>query len=49
MAHDFHKSVMPAEDKVPLMGYPVDELMTTLSGNRPVSLIQLKGSPRDSQ
>ncbi|EGH45654.1 VirB4 [Pseudomonas syringae pv. pisi str. 1704B] len=43
MAHDFHKSVMPAEDKVPLMGYPVDELMTTLSGNRLVSLIQLKG------
>lgn len=49
MASDFHKHVMPAEVKVPLLGYPVDDCMTTLEGNRIVSLIRLKGISHETR
>lgn len=43
MARDLRSSVMPMQTKIPLLGYPVDEYITTLEGNRLVSLIQCKG------
>jgi type IV secretion system protein VirB4 len=49
MASDFHKHVMPLEEKVPLLRYPVHEHMVTLPGNRLVSLIRLKGISHDTR
>lgn len=49
MASDFHKHVMPAGVKVPLLGYPVDNCMTTLEGNRIVSLVRLKGISHETR
>ena len=49
MAKDFHSSVMSAEEKVPLLRYPVDDCMTTLEGNQLVSLIRLKGISHETR
>lgn len=49
MANDFHNNVMPAEVKAPLLRYPVDDCMTTLEGNRLVSVIRLKGISHETR
>lgn len=49
MASAFHSNVMPAEVKVPLLRYPVDEKMVTLPGNRLVSMIRLKGVSHETR
>lgn len=50
MHRDFHNSVLsPEEKKVPLMGYPVDEHIVTLSGYRLFSLIRLKGISHETR
>lgn len=43
MARDLRSSVMPMEAKIPLLGYPVDDYTSTLTGNRLVTVIQCKG------
>lgn len=49
MANAFHKQVLPPEKVVPFMKYAVDEHMTTLDGNRLVSLIRLKGISHETR
>jgi type IV secretion system protein VirB4 len=43
MAKDIRSNVMPVEGTIPLLRYPVDEFITSMDGNRLVSLIQFKG------
>lgn len=43
------KSVFPIENKSPLMGYHVDENIVTLSGNRLLCVVRLKGISHDTK
>lgn len=45
MQSEAHNNAFPYQNRVPLLGYPVDDYITTLEGNRLVCLIQLKGIP----
>lgn len=48
MARDTRNNVMPPEKLAPIMRYHVEPHMVTLTGNRIVSLIRLKGIPHET-